>query len=423
MTKANRLPSLSSNVLALGMVQVGNYIIPLLLLPFLTRVLGVESFGQVVFAQVLMAYALLLVDFGFSWSATREVSANRTKPVEISRIFMATWMAQWILFLLSLVFLFLMVFLVEHLWKDAWLYAAAVTSVLGSLLFPVWFLQGLERLKVVALMQLLIRVLGLVPVFLFVSQPEHGFRFLIITGLVSTLGGASVIFWINRQQLVIWKFPQWVEVHAALRNGASLFGSRLSISLYTNLVPLALGLIAGPVALALFNVADKLRSAGQGLMGPISQAIFPRMSHLVITDKSSAFSLMKVSVALSIAVGGSASLILWFWADSLVLMLGGQDFAEAAIILRWLSPLPLVIGLSNIFGVQIMLPKMMTKPFNLILLMAAVMGSTVIWPMVTWYDTIGAAQTILSIELFVTFAMGIFLWSKGYLGKDYWRNG
>jgi O-antigen/teichoic acid export membrane protein len=423
MNQAYRLPSLRGNVLALGMVQASNYIIPLLLLPFLTRVLGVESFGKVVFAQVLMAYVLLIVDFGFSWSATRQVSANRADPISISRIFMATWMAQWILFLMCLALLFLLVFSIESLWGDVWLYTAAVMSVLGNLLFPVWFLQGLECLKAVAFAHLFIRILGLIPVFLFVSQPEHGLRFLIITGTVATLGGALVILWIYRQKLVIWKTPQWVDVYATLRNGVSLFGSRLSISLYTNLVPLALGLIVGPVALAQFNVADKLRSAGQGLMGPIAQAIFPRMSHLVTTDKTAAFSLIKISFALTVTVGGSASLLLWFCADSLVLLLGGEDYAEAALILRWLAPLPLIIGLSNIFGIQIMLPKMMTRPFNLILLLAAVIGSTMIWPMAKWYGAMGAAQTILIIELFVTAAMGIFLWRNGCLAKEFWRNG
>lgn len=422
MIQANRLPSLHGNVLALGMVQVSNYVIPLLTIPFLTRVLGVESFGKVVFAQVLMTYALLIVDFGFSWSATRQVSANRADTAYINIIFCRTWMAQWILLLICVTLLFIIIYSFKGLWVDAWLYAAAFLSVLGNLLFPVWFLQGLERLKLVAFIQLIIRIFGVVLVFIFVSQPQHYIRFFLITGIVSVLGGILVIFWINQKQLVKWKTPKWLEVSATLKNGASMFGSRLSISLYTNLVPLALGLMAGPVALALYNVADKLRSAGQGIMGPIAQAIFPRMSHLVTTDKSAAFSLIKISVALTMAVGGSASLSLWFFADMLVLLLGGQDFAEAAIILRWLAPLPLVIGLSNIFGVQVMVPKMIIKPFNFIILSAALIGSTLIWPMTIWYGAIGAAQTILIIELFVTAAMAIFLWNKGYLAKGYWSN-
>lgn len=422
MTETTRLPSLRSNVLALGMVQASNYIIPLLLLPFLTRVLGAESYGRVVFAQVLMTYALLVVDFGFSWSATRHVSANRAEPLVTSRIFMATWTAQWILFLIFLGILFLLVFSVERLREDFWLYAGAVLSVLGSLLFPVWFLQGLELLKIVAVAQLLIRIFGLVPVFLLVSQPSHGLRFLIITGVISILGGILVLFWMHCKKLLIWKVPQWIEVSTALRNGKSLFGARLSISFYTNLVPLALGWIVGPVALALFNVADKLRSAGQGLMGPVSQALFPRMIHLVTTDKAAAFTLLKQSIGLTAVIGGSASLLLWLFADWLVFLLTGHEFMEAAFILRWLAPIPLIIGLSNIFGVQIMLPNLMTKPFNFILVLAALIGSSLIWPMATLYGAIGAAQTILIVEFFVTATMGLFLYKKGYLATSHWKN-
>jgi len=206
----------------------------------------------------------------------------------------------------------------------------------------------------------------------------------------------------------------------ALREGGALFGSRVAISLYTTLVPLVLGWVAGPVALAHFNLADKLRSAAQSLLAPLSQALFPRMSYLVHYNGQAAYTLIKRSGFVVIIVAGTASAALWVLAGWLVLLLGGSEFAPAADVLRWLAPLPLVIGLSNILGVQIMLPHGLKRPFNAVLLSAAVVCLALIGPMASYFQAVGAAQTMLAVEVWVTAAMATSLWQRGYFSSSRW---
>jgi PST family polysaccharide transporter len=417
-----KTPRLRANIAAMGVVQISNYVIPLITLPYLTRVLGAESFGRIAFAQVVMTYFVLLVDFGFSWSATRNVAANRHNPSEINRIFAATWAAQWFLVFIAALAAVVVVALTDRLRPDAPLYAAAFITVVATALFPIWFLQGVERLQVVAVLQLLTRSLGLLPIFLLVQQPNDAVWVLIIQGGFAMLAGVLSLWWMHRQSIVAWCRPSWQEIHSALLEGGALFGSRVSISLYTALVPLVLGWVAGPVALAHFNLADKLRSAAQSLLVPLSQALFPRMSHLVQNDGDAAYTLIKRSALAVVLIAGSASLSLWILSDWLILLLGGQDFAPAAQVLRWLAPLPLVIGLSNVLGVQIMLPQGINRGFNLILASAAAISLLLIGPMAKHWGAPGAAQTMLLVELWVTGSMAMLLWRKGYLSALQWRN-
>jgi len=413
-------PRLLNNIAALGLVQISNYIIPLIALPYLTRVLGAEAFGKVVFAQVVMSYFVLLVDYGFSWSATRQVSAQRADRDTLSRIFAATWAAQWLLVILSALIVAAAVFLIERLRSDAPLYAAAFSTVIGTALFPIWFLQGLERLQVVAALQLLTRVLALLPIFFFILQPSDAVWVLLIQGSGTVLGGILALFWMRRESLISWRVPSWRDTLGALREGGALFGSRVAISLYTTLVPLVLGWVAGPVALAHFSLADKLRSAAQSLLAPLSQALFPRMSHLVHYNGQAAYTLIKRSGFGVLIVAGTASAALWVLAGWLVLLLGGSEFSPAADVLRWLAPLPLVIGLSNILGVQIMLPHGLKRPFNAVLLSAAVVSLALIGPMASYFQAVGAAQTMLAVEAWVTAAMATFLWQRGYFSSSRW---
>lgn len=417
-----KVPRLRDNIFAMGLVQISNYVIPLITMPYLARVLGAEAFGRVAFAQAVMTYFVLLVDYGFSWSATRKIATHRDDPEHVSRIFVATWAAQWLLVVVALVLAAAIVLLSGRLRPDGWLYAAAFTSVLGSALFPIWFLQGLERLYVIATLQLVTRTLALLPIFLLVKHPADAIWVLIINGAGVMLGGVLALVWMQQHRLVRWAWPSWQQTAAELCEGGALFRSRAAISVYTALVPLVLGWVAGPVALAYFNVADKLRSAAQSLLSPLSQALFPRMSHLVSTNGTAAFQLIKCSALAVVIIGGSASLALWILADWLVLLLGGQDFRAAATVLRWMAPLPLVVGLSNLLGVQIMLPNGLNRAFNAIVIAAAAISLMLIWPMASHYQATGAAQTILIVELVVTATMAALLWQQGYLTPRRWRD-
>lgn len=420
LSSLKRRPKLRNNIAALGVVQVSNYVIPLVTLPYLTRVLGAEAYGKVVFAQVFMACFVLLVDYGFSWSATRQVSGHRADKDAVSRIFSATWAAQWLLVFFSALILTASVLLNGRLRSDALLYVSAFTFVVGTALFPVWFLQGLELLQVVAGMNLISRLLALAPIFLFVKQPEDAAFVLLIQGAGSVAAGVFALLWIQKKSLVTWCVPGWLGILTALREGGSMFSARFSISLYTEFVPLVLGWQAGPIELAYFNIADKLRRGAQSVLKPLSQALFPRMSHLVVADFRAAFVLIKKSALAVIIVAGSASATLWFLADWLAIVLGGDSFHEAGEVIRLISPLPLIIGISSLLGLQIMVPLGLNRAFNRILFSAAVLSIVVTFPMVIFYQAKGAVLTVLIVEGGVTAAMTVFLWRSGYFTINKW---
>ena len=396
--EAEKQPRLRDNILALGVVQLSNYAIPLITLPYLTRVLGPEAYGKVAFAQVLMAYFILLTDYGFSWSATRKISAHRAERAYISRVFVGTWTAQWLLVFGAAALATVIVWASARLRPDAWMYAAAFTAVLGNALFPIWFLQGLERLKVVAGLQLFTRLLALIPIFMFVKEPVDAVYVPAIQGGGVMLGGVLALGWIKQKNLLDWHWGGWRAATQELAEGLPLFGSRISISLYTTLIPLTLGWIAGPVALAHYNLADKIRTAAQSLLGPLSQALYPRMTHLFMTDKSAAVHLLRRSFLAVLLIAGCASIMLWLLAAPLVVLLGGEEFSSAASVLRWLAFCPLALALSNLFGVQALLAMGRQRIINITALSVGVATAFLCWPTTLNYQENGAAALLLSAE-------------------------
>ena len=407
------LPRLRDNILALVAVQGLNFLIPLITLPFLARVLGASALGEVVLVQSVMGFLVLLVEFGFVFSATRQVSTHRHSREALTRLFSATWMAQWLLAGLAAGLLGLSVMLAQ--WLDhalvptgLWVWGFGV--VLGTVLCPIWLLQGLEALKAVAWLQALGRVLALPLLFWTVQGPADqdwalGFY------SASSLGvGALSLAWVVRQGLVGWQWPRWRDVVRALRESALLFASRAAISLYTAAVPVALGVVVGPTALAFYSVADKVKQAIQALLVPVSQALYPRMSWLFVNDRPAAWALLRRTAWAVSGISALAGALAWATADRLVWFLGGPGFEPAVDILRWMAFIPCWIALSNLLGIQVMLPLGHSRWFARCVGLACMVSLLGMVPMMHWRGAVGAAQWMMAIEALVTLSMAWVLW-------------
>ena len=403
------LPRLRDNILALSVVQAGNYLVPLLALPFLARVLGIRAYGEVVFVQTVMMFGMLLVDFGFSWSATRDIAASRDDRAKVSTLFAGTWGLQWLLLAVVVLVVLLSMLWLPSLRPNASLYLTGLGIVLGQVLFPLWLFQGLEALKVAAVIQVVGKVLALPWLLIWVDGPQDQVAAIAFFSASSVLSGLGAVWWIHRSKWVEWFWPSRADLAQAFRQGAWIFGSRVSISLYTTAVPLAVGLWAGPAQLAAFNLADKVRVLIQGFLAPVAQALFPRMSYLINRDRVAAFSLLTKSAWLVGFVSLLSGGLVWWFAEEIMLILGGKDFINTGDILRWLAFVPLMVAGSNTLGVQVMLPRGMNRAFTTILTAASIMSLVGLYPAVMNAEARGAAQLVLLVECVVTLAMALYL--------------
>lgn len=402
------------NIAALGSLQVVMLVLPLLTVPFLTRVMGVEAWGRVVLAQVVLGYFCQITAWGFGWSATRKVSALRHDPAALVRVLVATWHAQWLLGLAALLVLALLVFCLPFFRADAALYGAGAGVIVGGILFPSWFLSGLERMRESALMQIAARVVVVVLTFLLIRGPEDSVRLMAIASLGAILPGLFCLPWLQRRFRPDWHAISLRAALGELRDGASLFLSTLSVSLYTTAVPVVLGALAGPAAVAYYSLADRARQAGNAVLAPMAQALFPRMSLLFAQDAAAASRLLRQSGPPIVLLALMLSAALWLAAPLIIRVLGGEAFLPAVTVLRWLAVLPLVVALSNIFGVQIMLPNHENRAFNLILGGAGLLSLLIMQPLISAGGALGAAFCALITELAVTLAMAAYLVRRGY---------
>jgi PST family polysaccharide transporter len=394
----------------LALLQATGYVVQFVTLPYLTRVLGPEEWGRVAWMQVILTYFGILTEWGFSWNGVRKLAALRNDRARLSESFFASWSAQWMLCAGALGMLGALSSWAPFFAPFRAYTLAGMGVIVAGVLFPLWLLIALERMREVAIAQFLIRALSVPLIFLWVKSPGDGPLVIVIVALTGLVGGAAALFWIRTNIPLDWRWPHPRAIQAELFENGTVFLSRIWIVLYSSLVPTVLGVIAGPASVGTYVLADKICSAARSVLAPVGQALFPHMSYLFAHDAAAARRVLWRTVRLLFLPSIATSLALFLCADQIVLVAGGHEYAGAAPVLRWLSPLPLVILLSNIFGLQIMLPNQMIAPFNRILAGAGFLSLAMIAPLVLWRGAEGAAMDTLLAECCVTVAMAAYLY-------------
>jgi O-antigen/teichoic acid export membrane protein len=397
------------NIAVLLSVRVVGFIVSLITLPYVTRVLGVESWGMLTLAQIILGYFGILIDWGFSLSATQKVASIRDDRDLLSKVFLSTWAAQWFLAFASIVMIIVLIIFVPFFSTHMSYFLYGVGTIVANILLPTWFFNGLERFKQVSLVQISAGISSVPMIFIFIRNPADAPLIIAISALTNFMAGILTLFWIIRRLGIIWAAPTLRQISSQLTGGGPIFLSTIWITLYTTATPAIIGVITGPVTVGYFSLADKVRQFVQSALWPILEAIFPRMSYLFASNLSQAHTLLKRSAIIISFIAALASVFLWLFAEDIVMLLGGEQFKKSIIVLKWLSPLPFLISLSIIFGKHIMLPNQLTQAFNRIICCAGILNLCMIAPLVYWKSAEGASITTLITESFVTIAMGAYL--------------
>lgn len=404
---------LVSNIFFLGGLQGANYILPLLTIPYLVRVLGPDYFGLLAFATATVAYFIIITDYGFNLSATRQVSIFREDLVKVNQIYSAVLIIKLGLMVFSLMLMSLMVFSFEKFSQNWEVYFITFGMVLGQAIFPVWLFQGMERMKYITYLNIVSKVFFTVCIFIFVHDESDYW----VVPLLNSLGFIVVGIWsliLVRYRFHVRFSMQPVRVlKEQLYEGMHVFFSSIAISLYTISIIFILGLFSNNVIVGYFSVAEKIIQAVKGINAPIAQAIYPLMSKKTHFNKQAGLAFIRRVTALVGSVMFILSLMLFVFAESIVILVLGDQYQESILLLRIMAFLPFIIALSNIFGIQTMLNLGYKQDFAKILTVAAVIGVGLSFSLVPSYEGVGAALTLLFTEIFVTIAMYAFLRSKG----------
>lgn len=393
---------LRKNIVFLFITKFSGYLLPLLAIPYLARVLEPTEFGRFSVAQSMAILLSILIEYGFSLSATRDVATQRTDPKKLSNIAQQVNSAKMIL---SATALGLALLSTEALPQTtsmtfaigAWMYALAIG------VSPSWYYQGIEKLQNYTILDTGGKTLSLILVFTLINTPEDANRVVYLLAL-----GPLITALIAYRQLHKKIQPQPFCIRQAtngLKSGLSMFIFRAAISLYTAANVFVLGLFATPAATGFYAATEKLVRGASSMIGPISQAMYPKMALLAQTDPIASVRLIQRALVALTALSILGCLATYYLAEQITSLLLGPGYEPVSEMLKtmiWIAPL---IAVGNVLGIQWMLPLKMDKAFNLTVITAgifSIVGATLVAP--RW-----GAQGMIFINLASEFLVVLLL--------------
>lgn len=333
-----------NNFFSLTSLKVLTYILPLITFPYLIRVLGIEKFGLIMFAQATMYYFEIVVDFGFNLSATREVALNAKKPNKLNEIISAVFSIKFMLLLFSFLVLIVVVNLFDRFLQDFLLYYYSFLKVIALAFFPVWFFQGIEKMKYITLIDIISKSIFTVLIFVFVQSESDYILVPLISGVGYIIGTIFSLIYLFRRFKKSFIICSFSVLKKYFNDSLMFFLSRVSVSLYTTSNAFFLGLVTSNIMVGYYAVAEKLYMVIRQLYQPIVQVIYPYMS------KSKNVKFFKKLYPIIIFLNFIGVYVLWVYAPEIIFMVTNDTFLETVKVFRILLIVACVVVPSVLIG-------------------------------------------------------------------------
>ncbi|MGY9341191.1 oligosaccharide flippase family protein [Citrobacter braakii] len=333
-----------NNSVALFFVQFSNYLAPLLVLPYLSRILGVDGFGIIVMAMSLCNISFIFTDYGFSLSGAYWIAKNRDNSEKISYYISAVFGIKIIITLLTLFFLYL--FYINSTVFNGYgvgFFILISASIFSQAYQSSWFFQGIEKMRNVTIFMVTSKLLYLFFVFIFVTRAEDIYWVLGCLALSNFIAAVISIYYIYKEGFYIRR-PALSLMLDTFKDSTSFFISRAAVGIYTSASTFIVGSFSGIQQAALYSAAEKLYQAGQGVTSPISQALFPYLSRT--GDKRALYKFVTVFF-IPLVIG---CVFFACFSSEVLTLFYGKSFSAAETILRVFLICSLVNFVSVNFG-------------------------------------------------------------------------
>jgi PST family polysaccharide transporter len=384
------------NSFYLYLSHFADYLFSILILPFIARILGPNELGHVVLAQTFGLLILIIMEFGFSLTATREVAILKDQKEALNKYLGKVFSFKLLLIpvFILLSFILIKIFPIFPI-KTHYIFIVLIGSIFQGMV-PTWFFQGIERLKIVAFSKVFFRGIGFIIIFMFINEEQDGWIVLIVhtitSGLIFTYFIYSMLKIVGKIKLskirylnVIWNNTAWVFLLSII---PVIFQNSAAFLLELKLSSLQLGLYFG---------AFKIYRSFNTLYGPIGQAVYPRLISLNAENKVVSIKLKWKFFWVLLSMGLFFCFILIFFSKSIILILLGNDYLEASKTLQLFGLVLPLTAISHVLGRQWMLVQRNEKKYSIILIIGLIISFIFL---ILTIENLGAKSVPVSLMLY-----------------------
>lgn len=408
--------TLLKNIASLGIVQIVNYIFPLITIPYLSRIIGPDGFGIINYITAFVSYFILVINYGFDFTATRKIAVDPDNLEVRSKVFSEVTCARFLLLVVSIISFAVFIIVIPLLNKNIELSLILFLNVISALLTPQYVFQGLQKLPVLSLTNLLKGVINAALIFLLISKKDDIMLYVSIgvfsNFIISIISLLYVIF-IIKIKFVFYSIRHSLSL---LNEAKSVFFSSIVFSLYTTTNIIILGLFEQTKIIGYYTTAVSFIIIIQSVVNiPLSSSLYPYIGRAFSESQENGINKLRKIVPLIFYFTAFVCLGILILAPIIIVLIYGEKFEGSIISAQILSFLPLISAMSSLMGIQTMLNLKMDNLFLKITSFAACFSVVCNLILGYFFSYIGTSISYLLTELLICFSFYFILKNKGLI--------
>lgn len=400
--------SVKINFIMNFILTISNFIFPLITYPYVSRILNADRIGTITFVSSNVSYFAMIAMLGIPTYGIRACAKVREDKEQLSKTVHEILLINLVMTFFALIALFIAVLHVERFYQEKELYMIMATSLFLNILGVDWLYRALERYAYITSVSIIFKFLSLILLFFLVKKPSDYIYYGGVTVLASA--GSNVMNLLNLHHHISFKSLKELQFLKHLKPILTFFLLTVSTTIYLNLDTTMLGFIKGDVAVGYYSAAVKIKQILISIVTSLGAVLLPRLSFYYEKNQLQEFEQL-TQKALNFIFVLALPLVCYFtlMAKESILFLSSETFLPSVLPMQLIMPTVLFIGLSNLTGVQILVPTNREKLVVLSTVAGAIVDLIINSFAISLWGPSGAAVASTLAELAVVLTQFYFL--------------
>ncbi len=392
--------SLKLNFIMNAILAMSSFIFPLISFPYVSRVLLPIGTGRISFATSLISYFQMFAQLGIPTYGIRVCAKARDNRIELTRTAHELLIINLVMSIFSYLILAVALIFVPRLREDRILYIIISMTIFLSAIGMEWLYKALEEYSYITFRSIVFKIIAIIAMFILIRKQED---YVIYGGITIFASSASnILNFINVHKYIEMKPVGNYNLKRHLQPILVFFAMACATTIYTNLDTVMLGFMTTNVDVGYYNAAIKIKTILVSVVTSLGTVLLPRASYYI--EQGYAEEFRKISKkALNFVILLSFPLVIYFvlFAKEGIYFLSGSAYAGAVFPMQLIMPTLILIGITNILGIQILIPQGREKIVLYSEIVGAIIDLIINWLLIPKLASAGAAIGTLIAEFSV----------------------
>ncbi len=394
-----------------GFGQFFNLVTPLLVAPYVISICGEANFGKIAVGMALSFFLMVFIDFGSDLSGVRDVSIHRNQPQKLKEILVSTYILRFFSLLFVLTISTILFCYVPYFNKEKGLFFLSLSMVVGQFFNPIWFLQGLEKIKSITVINVLSKIIYLATVFVFIKKTEDYVYVNLFWGFgMCIVNLFALLFLFKNYKNFDFKFS-WNELGTKFKTDFSIFSAQIFVSIQMYAPVFLLSFLGSNIMAGQYKIIEQIINVFKTYILLFFNFVFPKVCVRFQESNAQGFKVWGVFNGINAVFIIIMMLVIYIFSKEVVAYFKPENIHKISDLLKIAVLIPIIVALSNPMK-QVILAKNKNKEYVISVIAVVIISTIALFFVVPTFEVLGMIWTIIAAELVFLFVLAGFVYQQ-----------